>query len=202
MLTSRASRVPFAALLVFGLIVFAVLFWFNETDQDRTGTVSTGKPGKVRQSLIHPAATFIHYLSKESGASCLDGSPPAYYLRHGSGSGKNKWIVMFEGGGWCYDLEQCYLRSKTILGSSELYPTVLSEDEMRFYISHAPGINPYMHNWNTVLVRYCDGSSYAGNAEVVHKVDNGTNAHLHLSFTMRNIFPGSFFLTAGVEDPL
>jgi hypothetical protein len=51
-----------------------------------------------------------------------------------------------------------------------MYPDVLSEDDMRFYISHNPDINPHMHNWNTVLVRYCDGSSFAGNAEHLHKV--------------------------------
>jgi hypothetical protein len=51
-----------------------------------------------------------------------------------------------------------------------MYPGMLSEDDMRFYISHNPEINPHMHNWNTVLVRYCDGSSFASNAEHVYKV--------------------------------
>ncbi|KAI4981363.1 hypothetical protein ZWY2020_021848 [Hordeum vulgare] len=30
------------------------------------------------------------------GAVCLDGSPPAYHLAPGSGSGVNNWLVHFE----------------------------------------------------------------------------------------------------------
>ena len=59
-----------------------------------------------------------------SQAMCMDGTRPAYYLRPGSGTGASKWLVFFEGGGWCYSLEACKLRAKTDLGSSTLYPEV------------------------------------------------------------------------------
>lgn len=38
-------------------------------------------------------------------AKCLDGSSPAYYIRSGRDDGASKWLVHFEGGGWCFDLE-------------------------------------------------------------------------------------------------
>lgn len=36
---------------------------------------------------------------------CIDGSLPGYYIRNGYGEGRSKWIVYFEGGGWCFDLK-------------------------------------------------------------------------------------------------
>jgi hypothetical protein len=168
MQVDRNTKPPLVVYVAVGLICISMVYWLSGL-----AATSTAQPTRSRYipaAAFRPAATLVQFLSEESGAKCLDGSPPAYYIRHGSGTGKHKWIVMFEGGGWCYDLEQCYLRSKTTLGSSKMYPDVLSEDDMRFYISHNPEINPHMHNWNTVLVRYCDGSSFAGNAEHLHKV--------------------------------
>mmetsp|Transcript_28054 Transcript_28054/g.39956 ORF Transcript_28054/g.39956 Transcript_28054/m.39956 type:complete len:496 (+) Transcript_28054:21-1508(+) len=95
---------------------------------------------------------------------CLDGSSPAYYIRRGFEDGEKKWVIHFEGGGWCYDLEACYLRSQTILGSSKKYSKCVGSNTLKFYMSHLKKENPLMHNWNTVLVKYCDASSYAGNA--------------------------------------
>ena len=37
----------------------------------------------------------------ETGARCLDGSPAGFYFRKGWGSGANKFIYHFSGGGWC-----------------------------------------------------------------------------------------------------
>lgn len=116
------------------------------------------------------AITSIRYLSKDSSARCLDGTSPAYYVRQGSGSGANKWIVFFEGGGWCYDLEQCNLRSNTHLGSSKSYPEEMPKWQMGYYVSADQNINPQMYNWNTVYVKYCDGSSFAGDSTINYKV--------------------------------
>ena len=114
----------------------------------------------------------IRYLSLNTSARCIDGSAPAYYIRKGSGDGARKWIVFFEGGGWCYDLKQCFLRSKTRLGTTKNTPPKLFSYELGFYISEQPSVNPMMYNWNTVYVRYCDGSSFAGDATVMHGVSS------------------------------
>jgi len=57
-------------------------------------------------------------------AACMDGSRPAYYYRKGSGTNAHKWLVFFEGGGWCYSLEACRQRTRTDQGSSLLFPEV------------------------------------------------------------------------------
>ncbi|KAJ1403081.1 protein notum [Ochromonadaceae sp. CCMP2298] len=122
---------------------------------------------------------------QNTAARCLDGSPPAYYLRKGS---VDKWAVFFEGGGWCYDLEQCYERSKGDLGSSLKYPYILDTSRIGHFkecLSPFPKENR-MHNWNTVYVRYCDGASFAGNAEQAYSTyDNGTYLNSTLYFKGR-----------------
>lgn len=149
--------------LVLGLIPILILLSITNS------RISQHSPAVQQlQSVENNAVRFN--LPAESEAKCLDGSQPAYYLHRGSGSGKHKWLVFFEGGGWCYDLQQCYLRSKTTLGSSNEYPPHMTSEELRFYFSGSQVANPAMHDWNIVYVRYCDGSSYAGDATNTYKV--------------------------------
>ena len=102
----------------------------------------------------------------DTNAKCIDGSSPAFYIKNGSDYGINKWFVFFEGGGWCYTLSDCLTRSKGRLGSSKTYPKCMDNTDMKFYLSSERSRNPLMYNWNIVLVRYCDASSYAGNADI------------------------------------
>ena len=44
-----------------------------------------------------------------------------YYHRPGWGDGANKWMLYYEGGGWCSNPEECYDRTLTELGSSNDY---------------------------------------------------------------------------------
>lgn len=37
----------------------------------------------------------------DGGGVCLDGSPAGYYYRPGQGPGANKFLLYYEGGGWC-----------------------------------------------------------------------------------------------------
>uniref|UniRef100_A0ACD5XWJ3 Uncharacterized protein n=1 Tax=Avena sativa TaxID=4498 RepID=A0ACD5XWJ3_AVESA len=97
----------------------------------------------------------------EKGAVCLDGSPPAYQLQRGFGSGSDNWLVYLEGGGWCSTIEDCSRRKKSGLGSSNLmnavqYAGIFSGDQRQ---------NSDFYNWNIVFVRYCDGASFSGDAE-------------------------------------
>lgn len=98
--------------------------------------------------------------SEKTGAKCLDGTPGAYYWRPGSGDGMKKWYIHHEGGGWCTDLDDCKSRSGTDLGSSKAYPA--SQDLGGGYFSADPAANPMMYNWNSVILRYCDGGSFSG----------------------------------------
>lgn len=96
------------------------------------------------------------------GAVCLDGSLPAYHFDPGSGSGSTRWIVHLQGGAWCADASSCAFRSKTYLGSSRLMSALIFQG----ILSSSSSVNPYFYNWNRVLVRYCDGGSFSGNADV------------------------------------
>ncbi|XP_063934903.1 pectin acetylesterase 9 isoform X1 [Daucus carota subsp. sativus] len=102
------------------------------------------------------------------GAYCLDGSLPAYHLHRGFGAGVHNWLLQFEGGGWCNDVNSCLDRAKTRRGSTrymnkwEVFSGILSNNA---------SLNPDFYNWNRVKIRYCDGASFAGDA----KFDNGTS---------------------------
>ena len=105
-----------------------------------------------------------------TGARCLDGSPAAYYIRKGTGSGANKWYIHHEGGGWCESLDDCLGRSQGKLGSSMGDgPTNAMGGG---YFSPLPSENPMMYSWNAVFLRYCDGGSFSGNNETVTTYNN------------------------------
>eukprot|EP00042_Codosiga_hollandica_P046335 m.486553 g.486553 ORF g.486553 m.486553 type:complete len:405 (+) comp57215_c0_seq16:64-1278(+) len=98
--------------------------------------------------------------SVESGAVCLDGTPLSYYLRQNTSS--TQWVLFFQGGAWCYDLESCYQRSLTRLGSSNFNgPNLLSVG----IFSNNITVNPDFYTWNAVYLLYCDGASWTGNVD-------------------------------------
>ncbi|WCJ28988.1 Pectinacetylesterase family protein [Euphorbia peplus] len=109
--------------------------------------------------------------AKTSGAVCLDGSPPAYHLEKGSGTGIDNWLVHMEGGGWCDDMESCMERKDTYKGSS-----LKMEKTMGFsgILGSKQAANPDFYNWNRIKIKYCDGSSFTGDVEAV---DPKTNLH-------------------------
>ncbi|KAI8540369.1 hypothetical protein RHMOL_Rhmol09G0258100 [Rhododendron molle] len=102
------------------------------------------------------------------GAYCLDGSLPAYHLHRGFGAGALNWLLQFEGGGWCNDIQSCLVRAKTRRGSTR-YMNKL--EAFSGILSNNASLNPDFYNWNRVKLRYCDGASFAGDA----KFDNGTS---------------------------
>ncbi|KAL1193872.1 Pectin acetylesterase 5 [Cardamine amara subsp. amara] len=104
--------------------------------------------------------------AKERGAFCLDGSLPGYHFHKGSGSGSKSWILHLEGGGWCHTVASCSSRAMTKFGSSNYF-----EKEVTFQgvLSSDPSQNPDFFNWNKVVIRYCDGASFAGRPEAEFK---------------------------------
>ena len=97
-------------------------------------------------------------------AACLDGTAPLYYHRPGTGSGVNKWYIHHEGGGWCYNLNDCAGRAKGALGSTN--PAKSKDGKTANlgggYFDTNPKVSPQMYNWNHVFLRYCDGGSFSG----------------------------------------
>uniref|UniRef100_A0A6B2L7E7 Pectin acetylesterase n=1 Tax=Arcella intermedia TaxID=1963864 RepID=A0A6B2L7E7_9EUKA len=100
--------------------------------------------------------------SSSLGALCLDGSPYGVYVSKGLA---DKWVIHIQGGGWCYDEADCLGRSKTILGSSKTWPTILPNnfiDDTSGIFSADPNINPDFYNWTRIWLPYCDGASFSG----------------------------------------
>lgn len=96
-------------------------------------------------------------------ALCLDGTPGAYYVHEGFQ--KNKWILSFEGGGWCGSsaglsetLEDCLGRSVTDLGSSSKYADTWTQTDGILSDNYQ---NVY-REWSIVYLKYCDGTGHQG----------------------------------------
>jgi hypothetical protein len=141
--------------------------------------------------------------SLADGASCLDGSAPAYYFKAGNGTGVNKWYLYHEGGGWCTNLTDCLERSKTNLGSSKAYPPTIGY--AGGYFSRDPAVNPLMYNWNVAFFRYCDGGSFSGLNDTVTEVQ-GTKLYFRglrnlqaylFDLNTRNMKSGTDFVIGG-----
>ena len=93
----------------------------------------------------------------QEGAVCLDGTPPGYYI---DTTPLKRWIIHLEGGGWCYNEDDCYERSFTNLGSSTKWPLQL---ELEGFLSNDSDANPVFANYSVVFIPYCDGASFSGN---------------------------------------
>ena len=116
-------------------------------------------------------------------AACLDGSVGVFYYRKGSGDGTSKFHVFLEGGGACAGFEEqvidsfdtCIQRAGTSLGSSTSYPDTADYDSG--YLSTDKSTNPLTYNWNTIYVKYCDGSCYSGNNDTIVKINDTLSLH-------------------------
>ncbi|CAI6005636.1 unnamed protein product [Closterium sp. NIES-65] len=112
----------------------------------------------------------LHVLADNTyGAKCLDGSPPGYFLRRGSGAGKEAWHIFLPGGGWCATAEDCAARATTAMGSTRPWtPRRKSARRLavlfKGILSPVRRRNPNFYDWNLVVPLYCDGGGYAGRA--------------------------------------
>ncbi|KAL6850064.1 hypothetical protein ACP4OV_020691 [Aristida adscensionis] len=122
-----------------------------------------GRRRRRRTAAPAPAMVPITLLKSavDQGAVCMDGTPPAYHLDLGSREGNNSWIVNLEGGGWCNNARTCRFRKGTRHGSSDHM-----EKQIAFtgIMSNTLADNPDFYNWNRVMIRYCDGASFASDA--------------------------------------
>ena len=76
--------------------------------------------------------------SSSSLLSSSSSSPPAPSSSPSSSSSS---------GGWCYNLEDCYARAQTVLGSSTTYGPTYSSGGV---FSGNQAENPYFYTWNAV----------------------------------------------------
>eukprot|EP01084_Bolivina_argentea_P226257 382200_1 len=123
----------------------------------------------VKSQNIGNGVSLIDY-ANTTGAVCLDGSPGLYYIGKGTGDGINKFLIYFQGGGWCSGVnvssgigfDSCSHRRTTSLGSTK-GDSKTKNLEGTFGMSINETLNPTMYNWNHIYVEYCDGGSFSGN---------------------------------------
>lgn len=128
------------------------------------GTLNERVEGSMKLVKLEEAA-------KREGAVCLDGSPAAYYIEKATLSeNADKWVLYFQSGGWCYKPEDCLERSRTNLGSSRDLAATISPTGI---LSGSAKENPDFCTWNRVVLTYCDGASFSGDA-AAPAVVNGT----------------------------
>lgn len=120
-----------------------------------------------------PKTVLSEVAASETGALCLDGTPPAYYKNPGM-TNSTVWVLSFEGGGWSYTPEMAADRAEWAngLGSSKL-----AADNYTWWngpLCADPDRNPPFYDANRVLLWYCDGGSFAGDLDEPLDVDGQT----------------------------
>ena len=108
--------------------------------------------------------------------AALDGTPYAFY--HAASPTKStKWTININGGGWCYDEDDCLCRSYGSLGSSKAYaPT-----------GGCACKNPLPdgtldQTCNCIDMNYLDGASFSGYRAAPWPVPNSKNSSALLWF--------------------
>ena len=149
-----------------------------------SGGASSSAQGDLDLTLnLVPQETYPH-------AKCMDGTPPGYYFRPGTGTGAKSIIVFLEGGGWCYpsDVQQpcepssshcsanCHIRANSTHGSSSAYTPTLPPGAIEGgtgYTSGNASRSPFAH-FGVAYARYCDGGSFSGTMTTPDIALNGT----------------------------
>jgi hypothetical protein len=144
------------------------------------------------RSICDSQAGFVYEtlsgVAPQTGAVCLDGSTPGYFVRD---DGKtSKWIVYLQWGGWCVSLDDCLNRANTTLGSSKNWNTTTNLANVSI-LSGNRTENPYFAAWNAAYLPYCDGSSFSSDLSQAVNV-NGTNLYFRGARILKATFDALF----------
>ena len=131
-------------------------------------------------SVAAPVPLVLLPNAKKLNALCLDGTAPGFYLD--KGTEPENFVIFLQGGGWCYNEEDCLARSRTRLGSSNFWA---KEQSLGGWMLSRDAINPFQ-SWTHVYIPYCDGASFSGNRETPITV-NGTQLHFRGKEILRQL---------------
>lgn len=120
----------------------------------------------MSSAIISESTAPLYLLDGYAGATCLDGSPGAYYHRPAKNKSlSSNWIFSLQGGGECVDEQSCLDRaqdhSNESLGSSIGYAQDGSSFMVQFQNANEK-FNPDFYGWNHVFVMYCTGDLHLG----------------------------------------
>ena len=175
--------VPMIAVLV--IVIGYRWIWtsyFQDTEWEHTSIGGNSEHNIAFKVSLDEAAA-------DHGALCLDGSTPIFYYSKGIEQDRTKFVLLIEGGAWCYDEDDCWSRRQTRRGSTVNDSDTKDLNEIAF-LQNSPSANPLMHRWNHIYVRMCDGMSFAG--DVQEPLVRTQNASRSMYFRGNRIWKGLF----------
>jgi len=127
-------------------------------------------------------------LPASSGASCGNGTPYRFFVNRTPFTSKT--VVMFEGGGACWEKGTCENKAGTLLGAvnPDGIPSNYMSDWNRqahwglvtpFTARVDPLTSVQTQSWNIVYLTYCTGDVHAGNKVTTYTDDTGSVAWYH-----------------------
>ena len=111
-------------------------------------------------------------LPEKYNARCLDGSPYKFTIVKGYDEGINKFLIYFEGGGYCGSeirpttiIESCRKRALGNKGKSTSFIYEFTISRFMRLMSKKKKYNPTFYNWNKITIKYCDGMGHLSNLD-------------------------------------
>lgn len=140
----------------------------TKLDAEKHAWVARGGSAETTDSTASPLhkVTLPPAYKDKYGASCLDGTPFAYYVRKAPDL-TDKWIIFLQGGGLCIEPFDCRNRQTSYQGSSSEnygwgYNYTIVTDGAQDMLSDDPELNPSFYNYNHVFMPYCTGDTWSG----------------------------------------
>ncbi len=128
-----------------------------DTEPDRDTFIRPETDAEVVEPLLAPEGAWTWV--PQPGSACSDGSETGFALNPGT---TNDVLIVFMGGGACWDFNTCYLlnaaatgpfgKAEFVEGYERLTVGVLDRDD---------AANPY-RTWTQVIVPYCTGDLHGG----------------------------------------
>ena len=103
-------------------------------------------------------------------AVCLDGSRSGISYRAAAGgtspslklANKKRWVLYFQGGGWCHSTADCGLRALSAMGTNSTTHGSPHVPEGHGIIDPCCSVSVDFCDYNKVFFHYCDGASFSG----------------------------------------
>ena len=93
------------------------------------------------------------------GATCNDGSPTGFGMSRGSANGDV--LVVFEGGGQCWDFASCFVTEDTVVGPVRERDFAKRSYRFTGVLDRTDAASPF-RDFHLVYIPYCTGDFHAG----------------------------------------
>ncbi|MDO9237060.1 MAG: pectin acetylesterase-family hydrolase [Aquabacterium sp.] len=169
----------------------------------------------VGASLLCSLAAHAAYFKWEaielpaaSGASCGNGSPYRFFVNRTPFTSKT--VVMYEGGGACWEKGACENKAGVQLGAvnpngvpSNYMSDIKTQAHLGLVTPFTTRINPFTavqtQSWNIVYMTYCTGDVHVGNTVLAYSDEAGAIAWYHRGSA--NVKAATAWMAANMPKP-